>query len=158
MIDIKEIGFLAKVASKEISVATSVIKNEVLKIAADEIIRNTDEILKANYDDLLEGKKKDLSSAMLDRLMLNVQRLDELSQSIIKISNQNDPIGCVLSEWEQPTGLTIKKITTPIGVIGVIYESRPNVTGDAAALCLKSGNSVILRSGSDCLRSSFEIS
>ena len=158
MIDIKEIGFLAKVASKEISVATSVIKNEVLKIAADEIIRNTDEILKANYDDLLEGKKKDLSSAMLDRLMLNVQRLDELSQSIINISNQNDPIGCVLSEWKQPIGLTIKKITTPIGVIGVIYESRPNVTGDAAALCLKSGNSVILRSGSDCLRSSIEIS
>ena len=158
MIDIKEIGFLAKVASKEISVATSAIKNEALKIAADEIIRNTDEILKANYDDLLEGKKKDLSSAMLDRLMLNVQRLDELSQSIINISNQNDPIGCVLSEWKQPIGLTIKKITTPIGVIGVIYESRPNVTGDAAALCLKSGNSVILRSGSDCLRSSIEIS
>ena len=158
MIDIKEIGFLAKVASKEISVATSVIKNEVLKIAADEIIRNTDGILKANYDDLLEGKKKDLSSAMLDRLMLNVQRLDELSQSIINISNQNDPIGCVLSEWKQPIGLTIKKITTPIGVIGVIYESRPNVTADAAALCLKSGNSVILRSGSDCLRSSIEIS
>ena len=158
MIDIKEIGFLAKVASKEISVATSAIKNEALKIAADEIIRKTDEILKANHDDLLEGKKKDLSSAMLDRLMLNVQRLDELSQSIINISNQNDPIGCVLSEWKQPIGLTIKKITTPIGVIGVIYESRPNVTGDAAALCLKSGNSVILRSGSDCLRSSIEIS
>ena len=158
MIDIKEIGFLAKVASKEISVATSAIKNEALKIAADEIIRKTDEILRANHDDLLEGRKKDLSSAMLDRLMLNVQRLDELSQSIINISNQNDPIGCVLSEWKQPIGLTIKKITTPIGVIGVIYESRPNVTGDAAALCLKSGNSVILRSGSDCLRSSIEIS
>ena len=158
MIDIKEVGFLARVASKEIGVATSAIKNEVLKIAADEIIRKTDEILKANHDDLLEGKKKDLSSAMLDRLMLNVQRLDELSQSIINISNQNDPIGCVLSEWKQPIGLTIKKITTPIGVIGVIYESRPNVTGDAAALCLKSGNSVILRSGSDCLRSSIEIS
>ena len=95
---------------------------------------------------------------MLDRLMLNSQRLDKLSQSIVNISNQNDPIGCVLSEWKQPTGLTIKKVTTPIGVIGIIYESRPNVTGDAAALCLKSGNSVILRSGSDCLRSSIEIS
>ena len=95
MIDIKEIGFLAKVASKEISVATSAIKNEALKIAADEIIRKTDEILKANHDDLLEGRKKDLSSAMLDRVMLNVQRLDELSQSIVNISNQNDPIGCV---------------------------------------------------------------
>ena len=105
MIDIKEIGFLAKVASKEISVATSAIKNEALKIAADEIIRKTDEILKANHDDLLEGRKKDLSSAMLDRVMLNVQRLDELSQSIVNISNQNDPIGCVLSEWKQPTGL-----------------------------------------------------
>ena len=158
MIDIKEIGFLAKAASKEIGVASPAIKNEALKIAADEIIRKTDEILKANHDDLLEGKEKDLSSAMLDRLMLNAQRLEELSQSIINISNQNDPIGCVLSEWQQPTGLTIKKMTTPIGVIGVIYESRPNVTGDAAALCLKSGNSVILRSGSDCLRSSIEIS
>ena len=83
MIDIKEIGFLAKVASKEISVATSAIKNEALKIAADEIIRKTDEILKANHDDLLKGREKDLSIAMLDRLMLNAQRLEELSQSII---------------------------------------------------------------------------
>jgi len=158
MIDIKKIGFLAKAASKEISVASSAIKNEALGIAADEIIRKTDEILKANSEDLIEGKKKNLSSAMLDRLMLNVQRLEELSQSIINISNQSDPIGCILSEWQQPTGLTIKKVTTPIGVIGIIYESRPNVTGDAAALCLKSGNAVILRSGSDCLRSSIEIS
>ena len=158
MIDIKEIGFLAKAASKEIGVASPAIKNEALKIAADEIIRKAAEILKANHEDLLEGKKKDLSSAMLDRLMLNVQRLEELSQSVINISNQDDPIGCILSEWQQATGLQIKKITTPIGVIGVIYESRPNVTGDAAALCLKSGNSVILRSGSDCLRSSIEIS
>jgi len=145
MIDIKKIGFLAKAASKEISVASSAIKNEALGIAADEIIRKTDEILKANSEDLIEGKKKNLSSAMLDRLMLNVQRLEELSQSIINISNQSDPIGCILSEWQQPTGLTIKKVTTPIGVIGIIYESRPNVTGDAAALCLNCNSSKWIR-------------
>ena len=158
MINIKEIGFLAKVASKLISVASSESKNQALKIAANEIIVNTEEILSANHVDLFEAKKKGLTSSMLDRLELNKQRLEELSQSIINISNQKDPIGCTLSEWQQPTGLKIKKITTPIGIIGVIYESRPNVTGDAAALCVKSGNSVILRCGSDCLRSSIEIS
>ena len=157
MIDIKEIGFLAKVASKEISVATAEIKNEVLKIAADEIIRNTDEILKANYDDLLEGKKKDLSSAMLDRLMLNVQRLDALGQSIINISNQDDPIGEIMEAWRRPNGLEIKRVRTPLGVIGVIYESRPNVTADAGALCLKAGNAVILRGGSESYNSSIAI-
>ncbi|MAV94356.1 MAG: glutamate-5-semialdehyde dehydrogenase [Euryarchaeota archaeon] len=158
MININEIGFMAKSASKAIGVASTATKNDALKIAAYEIIERTDKILKANHEDLLNAKTKDLPSAMLDRLMLNTQRLEYLSQSIINIANQEDPIGCILSEWQQPTGLTIKKVTTPIGVIGVIYESRPNVTGDAAALCIKSGNSVILRCGSECLKSSIEIS
>lgn len=158
MIKIKEIGFLAKEASKIMSVASSESKNQALTVAANEIVKKTEEILSANYRDLSEAKKKGLTSSMLDRLELNKQRLEGLSQSIINISNQNDPIGFTLSEWKQPTGLKIKKISTPIGVIGVIYESRPNVTGDAAALCVKSGNSVILRCGSDCLRSSIEIS
>ncbi len=158
MININEIGFMAKSASKAIGVASTATKNDALKIAAYEIIERTDKILKANHEDLLNAKSKDLPSAMLDRLMLNTQRLEYLSQSIINIANQEDPIGCILSEWQQPTGLTIKKVTTPIGVIGVIYESRPNVTGDAAALCIKSGNSVILRCGSECLKSSIEIS
>ena len=158
MIKIKEIGFLAKEASKIMSVASSESKKQALTVVANEIVKKTEEILSANYRDLSEAKKKGLTSSMLDRLELNKQRLEGLSQSIVNISNQNDPIGFTLSEWKQPTGLKIKKISTPIGVIGVIYESRPNVTGDAAALCVKSGNSVILRCGSDCLRSSIEIS
>ncbi len=158
MINIKKIGSLAKESSKSMAVASSLSKTEALKETANAILKNREEILLANQKDLLEAKKKNLSSAMLDRLMLNEERLEQMAQGIINISDQDDPIGQVLSEWQQPTGLKIKKITTPIGVIGVIYESRPNVTGDAAALSIKSGNSVILRCGSECLGTSMEIS
>ena len=94
---------------------------------------------------------------MLDRLLINESRLTDISESIMAIGNQEDPIGSTIDEWTQPSGLHIKKVGTPIGVIGVIYESRPNVTADAAALCLKSGNSVILRCGSESLNTSVEI-
>ena len=154
---LKKMGVAAKLSADLLASATSVSKVNALKYAAKIILENKDKIIRANKIDMLEAQQKKLSAAMLDRLLINESRLNDISESIVAISNQEDPIGSTIDEWTQPSGLHIKKVGTPIGVIGVIYESRPNVTADAAALCLKSGNSVILRCGSESLNTSIEI-
>ena len=117
--------------------------------AADAVIAAQSEIIEANKLDLVYGRDKGLSDAMLDRLMLDPARIKAMAEGLRAVAQQEDPVGRILEEWERPNGLSIQKVATPLGVIGVIYESRPNVTADAGALCLKSGNAVILRGGSE---------
>ncbi len=114
---------------------------------------HVDEILEANRMDTGDSEKRGLSAAMLDRLMLDDDRIESMAAATDAIAELPDPLGQVIAEWDRPNGLTIQRITVPLGVIGIIYESRPNVTADAAALCLKSGNATILRGGSESYRS-----
>ena len=125
--------------------------------AADAITARTPDILAANARDLDFAREKGLSDAMLDRLRLDGARIAAIAHSLREVAEQDDPVGQVIAEWDRPTGLHIRRVRTPIGVIGVIYESRPNVTADAGALALKSGNAVILRGGSESLHSSSAI-
>jgi len=129
-------------------------KNKKLENAADIIWEKKEDILIENNNDLKLAREKNLSSAMIDRLLLDEDRIKSIVDGLRSIAAQNDPIGVVLTEWDQPSGLNIQRVRTPLGVIGVIYESRPNVTADAGALCLKAGNSVILRCGSESFHSS----
>ncbi|TYP64550.1 glutamate-5-semialdehyde dehydrogenase [Stutzerimonas stutzeri] len=132
-------------------------KRMALLSAADAITARTPDILAANARDLDFAREKGLSDAMLDRLRLDGARIAAIAQSLREVAEQDDPVGQVIAEWDRPTGLHIRRVRTPIGVIGVIYESRPNVTADAGALALKSGNAVILRGGSESLHSSSAI-
>jgi glutamate-5-semialdehyde dehydrogenase len=132
-------------------------KRTALLSAADAITARTPDILAANARDLDFAREKGLSDAMLDRLRLDGARIAAIAQSLREVAEQDDPVGQVIAEWDRPTGLHIRRVRTPIGVIGVIYESRPNVTADAGALALKSGNAVILRGGSESLHSSSAI-
>ncbi|MEY8839870.1 glutamate-5-semialdehyde dehydrogenase, partial [Cribrihabitans sp. XS_ASV171] len=125
-----------------------------LLAAADSVWAQRAEILAANARDMEFGREKDLSPAMMDRLMLDETRIQGMVDGLRAVAGQADPVGEVLAEWEMPSGLHIQRVRTPLGVIGVIYESRPNVTADAGALCLKSGNAVILRGGSESFHSS----
>ncbi len=120
---------------------------------ADALARRSEEILVENAKDVIEGRKKGLSSALIDRLMLDEQRLQGIARSLLDIAALPDPVGQVVEGWRTPEGLQIEKVRVPFGVIAVVYEARPNVTVDAAALCLKTGNSVVLRGGSDAYRS-----
>ena len=124
---------------------------------ADEILTRRAEILAANEKDLQKAKESRLAGAMLERLTLNPARLDAMADGIRRVAKLPDPVGQILREWTQPNGLRISKIRVPIGVIGIIYESRPNVTSDAAVLCIKTGNAVILRGGSEALQSNLAI-
>ena len=119
--------------------------------------KNTDEILAANSIDIKNAKLNNLSEAMIDRLTLNVDRINQMILSLKEIIDLEDPIGKTISEWDRPNGLHIKKISTPLGVIGIIYESRPNVTVDASAVAMKAGNAVILRGGKDSFLSSYKL-
>ena len=130
---------------------------QVLVAAADSVWARRSEIIAANQKDMDFGREKGLTDAMMDRLMLDEVRIQSIVDSLRAVAGQDDPIGTVLSEWDRPTGLHIKRVRTPLGVIGVIYESRPNVTADAGALCLKAGNAVILRGGSESFHSSVAI-
>ncbi len=152
-----ELGAKAKAAAAELAFAPSAAKREALERAADVLSQRHDEILAANARDMAYGREKELSAAMLDRLMLDNGRLDGIADSLWAVAAQDDPVGVVMAEWERPNGLRIRRVRTPLGVIGVIYESRPNVTADAGALCLKAGNAVILRGGSESLHSSAAI-
>ena len=116
--------------------------------------KTASQIIEANAKDLIFGHDKGLSDAMMDRLMLDEERIQSIVDGLRNIAEQADPVGEVISEWTQPTGINIRRVRTPLGVIGVIYESRPNVTADAGALCLKAGNAVILRGGSESFHSS----
>ncbi|SEW11294.1 glutamate-5-semialdehyde dehydrogenase [Cognatiyoonia koreensis] len=153
----QEMGAAAKGAARDLASATAQQKTRALDAAADAIWAQRTKIIAANKTDLDYGRKKNLTGAMMDRLMLDAVRIKGICDSLRLVAAQQDPIGSVMEEWNQPSGLHIQRVRTPIGVIGVIYESRPNVTADAAALCLKSGNAVILRGGSESFHSSTAI-
>ena len=152
-----DIGRRAREASRSLAVASSLQKKDALIFGAKSIKENTADILENNKKDLDFGKSKGLSDALMDRLLLNEERIDSMVVGLEAIANQDDPIGEIMEAWERPNGLEIKRVRTPLGVIGVIYESRPNVTADAGALCVKAGNSVILRGGSESYNSSIAI-
>ena len=152
-----DIGKKAREASRSLAVASSLQKKEALIFGAESIKENTENILEQNKKDLDIGATKGLSNALMDRLLLNEERIGSMIGGLEAIANQNDPIGEVMEAWRRPNGLEIKRVRTPLGVVGVIYESRPNVTADAGALCLKAGNSVILRGGSESYNSSVAI-
>ena len=152
-----DIGRKAREASRSLAVASSLQKKEALIFGAESLKENTENILEQNKKDLDFGEAKGLSNALMDRLLLNEERIGSMIGGLEAIANQNDPIGQVMEAWRRPNGLEIKRVRTPLGVIGVIYESRPNVTADAGALCLKAGNSVILRGGSESYNSSVAI-
>lgn len=148
------IGQRAKAAAAELAFASAERKHAALIAAAEAVRLRQDEIIAANAKDLDYGREKGLSSAMMDRLALDAGRLRAIEDGLRAIAEQKDPVGEVIAEWDRPTGLHIRRVRTPLGVIGVIYESRPNVTADAGALCLKAGNAVILRGGSESFHSS----
>jgi len=150
-------GAAAKAASRELAVVPAEAKTQALHAAADAVWANREQIIEANAKDLEFGRNKGLTDAMMDRLMLDESRIRGIVDGLRNVADQEDPIGAVTEEWTQPSGLNIRRVRTPIGVIGVIYESRPNVTADAGALCLKSGNAVILRGGSESFHSSSAI-
>lgn len=148
------IGQRAKAAAAELAFASAERKHAALIAAAEAVRLRQDEIIAANAKDLDYGREKGLSPAMMDRLALDAGRLRAIEDGLRAIAEQKDPVGEVIAEWDRPTGLHIRRVRTPLGVIGVIYESRPNVTADAGALCLKAGNAVILRGGSESFHSS----
>ena len=148
-----DLGARAKAASQDLAFASAEAKEQALTAAADAIWARRDEIIAANAQDMEFGRDKGLSKAMMDRLMLDESRVQAMADGIRAVAAQPDPVGEVLTEWDMPSGLHIRRVRTPLGVIGVIYESRPNVTADAGALCLKSGNAVILRGGSESFHS-----
>ncbi|MBT8154441.1 glutamate-5-semialdehyde dehydrogenase [Epibacterium ulvae] len=149
-----DLGKRAKAAAGLLATASAECKTKALLTAADAVWANRATIFEANAKDLEFGREKGLTAAMMDRLELNEDRIQSIADGLRAISGQDDPVGEVLTEWDQPSGINIQRVRTPLGVIGVIYESRPNVTADAGALCLKSGNAVILRGGSESFHSS----
>ncbi|WP_419182478.1 glutamate-5-semialdehyde dehydrogenase [Paracoccus alcaliphilus] len=154
---IAKMGEAARAAAIELAQATPERKHAALIGAAHEIRKRLPDILEANASDLQFGRDKGLSDAMMDRLRLDEDRLRGIEDGLRAVAEQPDPVGEIIAEWDRPNGLHIQRVRTPIGVIGVIYESRPNVTADAGALALKSGNAVILRGGSESLNSSMAI-
>ena len=151
------IGENAKNASQILSMSSENIKNKALTNMADTILKQCDKILEANNLDMENAKKKGISEAFLDRLLLDSKRVESISEGLKSIVELSDPVGEEIARWQRPNGLDISRVRTPLGVIGVIYESRPNVTADAGALCLKAGNAVILRGGSESFNSSVAI-
>ena len=150
-------GKNARKASQILTLATSEIKNNALEAMADDIEKNKENIIAANIKDIEKSKANNISKSFLDRLILNDERIKSISDGLREIIKIEDPIGQIMSKWDRPNGLNIERVRTPLGVIGVIYESRPNVTADAGALCLKAGNAVILRGGSESYYSSSAI-
>lgn len=147
------IGVAAKAAGGELAGTVVEIRNAALQAAAAAIIAQRDEIRAANNKDMDAARSANLSPALLDRLALDDERIRSIADGLLAICGLPDALGRVIAEWERPNGLRIQRVSVPLGVIGIIYESRPNVTADAAALCLKSGNSVILRGGSESFHS-----
>lgn len=147
------LGEAAHAAARILAVTSPEVKNAALLAMAESLLAESSSILAANALDLEAGTKNGLSEAMLDRLRLDEKRLEAMAEGIRTAASLPDPVGRVLKEWTKENGLTFQKISVPIGVIGIIYESRPNVTSDAAVLCLKAGNAVILRGGSEAIHS-----
>ena len=149
-----DIGARARAASAVLALAAPDVKNAALEAMAEAIRADRDGLLAANGEDVAEATARGLRGAMIDRLVLNDERIEAMATGLVDIATFDDPIGAVMDQWERPNGLKIQRLRVPLGVIGVIYESRPNVTADAGGLCLKSGNAVILRGGSESFRSS----
>lgn len=149
-----EIGRNAKDAARRLAIASTDSKNRALRGMADAILAAKDRILAANAKDLKQVEGKGLLPSFIDRLTLDEKSIAGMAQALREIADFKDPVGEVITAWDRPNGLKIERVRTPLGVIGVIYESRPNVTADAGALCLKAGNAVILRGGSDSAHSS----
>ncbi len=143
----------AKEAARLLGSLSTAVKDEALRAMAAGLVRHAGEILAANRVDMARGKKQGLSQALLDRLLLTKSRIDEMAEGLKAIAVLPDPVGEVVSMWKRPNGLQIGKMRVPVGVIGIIYEARPNVTVDAAGLCLKTGNAVVLRGGSEAINS-----
>ncbi len=151
---VEELGRDAKAASHELAQTSENVINEVLSTMAEKLRSNAASVLEANKKDLASAEQRGLSAAMTDRLMLDDERMEGMAAGVEIVRDLPDPVGRILSETERPNGLKIQKVAVPIGVLGMVYESRPNVTIDASALCLKSRNAVILRGGSEVLNSS----
>ncbi|MCJ8308749.1 MAG: glutamate-5-semialdehyde dehydrogenase [Rhizobiaceae bacterium] len=149
-----EMGEKAAAAAHVLATASTERKHAALVGAAEALRNNIDTILQANAIDMANGTKQGLSKAMLDRLNLTEERILDMANAVSAIAELPDPVGEVMANWDRPNGLNISRVRTPLGVIGVIYESRPNVTADAGSLCLQAGNAVILRGGSDSFNSS----
>ena len=154
---LEELGIRAKEAEKELMVASTMEKNAALKAIAEALVLNADEIIEANAKDIQNGIDNGMSKALLDRLKLDRERIEGMAQGVLDVVSLPDPVGRVLNSFERPNGLKIEKVSTPLGVIGIIFEARPNVTSDAAALALKSGNTVILRGGKEAINSNTKI-
>ena len=150
---ITELATAAKAASRRLALLTAAEKNRALIAMADALQRRSAEILVENAKDVEEGRKKGLTNAIIDRLLLDEQRLQGIASSLREVAMLADPVGEIVSGWRTAEGLEIQRVRVPFGVICVVYEARPNVTVDAAALCLKTGNAIILRGGSDAYRS-----
>jgi len=152
-----EVGRAARSAAAVLAQASSAVKRQVLETAASELRTARAAVLAANAEDVTEAKARGTSAAMVDRLVLDGKKIDAIATGLEEVAALDDPIGQVIAHWQRPNGLDISRVRVPLGVIGIIYESRPNVTADAAALCLKSGNAAILRGGSESARSSAAI-
>jgi glutamate-5-semialdehyde dehydrogenase len=152
-----EIGRAAKAAAAELARSPTAARDAALRAAAKELRKSAATILRANEQDCAAAKERGLSAALLDRLALDDSRVEAMAQGLEDIASLPDPVGEIIGEWQRPNGLKIQRVRVPLGVIGIIYESRPNVTADAGGLCLKSGNAVILRGGSESALSSAAI-
>ncbi|HSG64810.1 MAG TPA: aldehyde dehydrogenase family protein, partial [Gammaproteobacteria bacterium] len=156
-IEMRRLGQSARAAAAVLARSDAVMRDRALVETAAALRVHADDILSANRHDVDAATKAGLGEAMLDRLMLNADRIEAMAAGIEEIARMADPVGRVLAEWDRPSGLRIQRVSVPLGVIGIIYESRPNVTADAGSLCLKSGNAVILRGGSEAVRSNAAI-
>jgi glutamate-5-semialdehyde dehydrogenase len=152
-----DLGRAARAAAGVLAQTSSTVKRQVLDTAANELRAARAVVLRANAADVADANSNGLSAAMIDRLTLDEKRIEATAAGLESVAALEDPIGQVMAEWDRPNGLRIARVRVPLGVIGIIYESRPNVTADAAALCLKSGNAAILRGGSESARSSAAI-
>jgi len=150
----REMGAKAQTAARALALASTEAKDQALLLSAESLRRRHNEILSANSKDMTEAEAKGISSALLDRLALDDDRIEGMARGLGEIAELADPVGDVTAEWERPNGLVIQRKRVPLGVIGIIYESRPNVTADAGSLCLKAGNAAILRGGSESFHSS----
>ena len=151
------LGAAARAAATRLTRVDSGSRTRALKAAAAAMRKRAPDIIAANAVDMQAGRRKGLTAALLDRLALDEQRIEATARSVESIADFDDPVGGVIAEWERPNGLRIQRVRVPLGVIGIIYESRPNVTADAGALCLKSGNAVILRGGTEAAHSNAAI-
>ena len=155
---ITKMGSDALMASRALANLTTDQKNKVLLAMADGILSDADQIISANTIDLDNAVNNNLTNSMIDRLRLDQKRIEAIADGIRQVATLPDPVGKIMDEWERPNGIKIKQIRVPIGIIGIIYESRPNVTSDAAVLCLKTGNATILRGGKESINSNIAIS